>query len=174
MFGANYFGQAYFGQAYPQYVIVGITYLSSGSGGTWKDFADRPQLDLLFVAQVGDQEITELIQGKVPGSIQELWTSKALERLKVQFFYQYPVDADMGRIRGSKFVDFMVVTVPLMTGIELFGGYWHEGELGADDRRRQTDIEEALRDRMRVPMTILWAGDMIDEDTIYEKLKGVL
>jgi hypothetical protein len=119
----------------------------------------------------GDNEIGE-IQGQTPDSLQEWWISRALDRLKMTYTYQYPIAG--GRKRGGYLVDFVVDTVPLKTMVEPVGNHWHTGELGADDRKRQADVEEAMRDICRTPIVLLWIPDLLDVDTIYDKLRREL
>lgn len=112
------------------------------------------------------------IQNKAIGSTQELWVAMALNRLKIPYTYQYPVFG--GRQRGGYMIDFVVHTVPLATMIEPVGNHWHTGELGADDRKRQADIEDAMQDVARTPIVLLWIPDLLDEETVFQKLQREL
>ena len=67
-----------------------------------------------------------------------------------------------------------VRTVPLATMIEPIGNHWHTGELGADDRKRQADIEDAMKDMARIPILNLWIPDLLDEETVYQTLRREL
>lgn len=114
------------------------------------------------------EEPIGLIQGQVPDSKQEWWIAKALNRIGIPYTYQYPVGG--GRTRGGYLVDFVVMTVPLATMIEPIGNHWHTGEMGADDRKRQADVEEAMQDFCRIPILNLWIPDLLDEDTVFQRL----
>lgn len=114
------------------------------------------------------EEPIGLIQGQVPDSKQEWWIARALDRLKLNYIYQYPVNG--GSQRGGYKIDFVVNTVPLATMIEPIGNHWHTGELGADDKKRQADVENAMRDMARTPIVNLWIPDLLDEETVYQKL----
>lgn len=116
--------------------------------------------------------IIGIIQGQQPDSLQEWWISRALDRLKMSYTYQYPING--GRARGGYLVDFVVNTVPLATMIEPVGNHWHTGELGADDRKRQADVEEAMKDFCRTPILLLWIPDLLDADTVFQKLRAEL
>lgn len=118
------------------------------------------------------EEPIGLIQGQVPDSKQEWWIAKALNRIGIPYTYQYPVFG--GRTRGGYLVDFVVMTVPLATMIEPVGNHWHTGELGADDRKRQADVENAMQDFCRTPIVNLWIPDLLDEDTVFTKLSKEL
>jgi hypothetical protein len=115
------------------------------------------------------EEPIGLIQGQVPDSKQEWWVAKALNRIKIPYKYQYPVFG--GRQRGGYMVDFVVMTQPLATVVEPIGNHWHTGELGADDRKRQADIEDAMKDMAKTPILNLWIPDLLDEETVYQKLR---
>lgn len=134
----------------------------------------KPYLEKTAVNEKPDDPDNEIgiIQGQTPDSLQEWWTSRALDRLKIPYTYQYPING--GRARGGYLVDFVVNTVPLATMIEIEGNHWHTGELGADDKKRQADVEEAMRDFCKTPIFILWVPDLINVDTIFQKLKAEL
>ena len=63
------------------------------------------------------------IQGIMPDSKEEFWVMLALERLKLDYIFQYPVMG--GRSSGGQVVDFWVYTVPKPTPILVQGIYWH-------------------------------------------------
>lgn len=130
--------------------------------------AAKPNLEKAPKEDAGDNEQIGLIQGQVPDSKQEWWISKALDRIGISYEYQYPVNG--GRQRGGYMVDFVVHTVPLATMIEPEGNHWHTGELGSDDKKRDADVEALMQDIARTPITKLWIPDMLDEDTVYNRL----
>lgn len=132
----------------------------------------RPSLDKVKPDEVPEDEPIGLIQGQVPDSKEEWWISRALDRLGLSYTYQYPVNG--GRTRGGYMVDFVVNTVPLATMIEPIGNHWHTGELGADDKKRQADVENAMQDVARTPILNLWIPDMVDQETVYQKLRNEL
>lgn len=117
-------------------------------------------------------DVIGMIQGQTPDSLQEWWISRALDRLGLQYTYQYPING--GRARGGYLVDFVVYTNPLATMIEPVGNHWHTGELGADDKKRQADVEAAMQDICRTPIMLLWIPDMLDSETVYQKLRAEL
>jgi hypothetical protein len=128
----------------------------------------KPNLEKPVISENEDDEQIGLIQGQVPDSKEEWWISKGLERLGMGYAYQYPVNG--GRQRGGYMIDFVVFTVPLWTMVEPIGNHWHTGELGADDKKRQADIENLMQDTCRIPLVNLWIPDMIDEDAVFTKL----
>ena len=101
------------------------------------------------------EENIGLIQGRVPGSAEEWRVSQALDQLKHRYIYQYQVFAVAGA-KGTYYVDFLITsTVPNSTALEVFGEYWHEGQLGSDDRFRLSMIEGELG-----PVKIVWGKDL--------------
>lgn len=128
----------------------------------------KPLLEKIPKAKAEEEEPIGLIQGQVPDSKQEWWISRALDRLKLSYTYQYPVNG--GRQRGGYIIDFVVHTVPLWTMIEPIGNHWHTGELGADDKKRQADVEDIMKDVARIPMTNLWIPDLLDPETVFQRI----
>ncbi len=119
-----------------------------------------------------DENVIGMIQGQTPDSLQEWWISRALDRLGMTYTYQYPING--GRARGGYLVDFVVNTVPLATMIEPVGNHWHTGELGADDKKRQADVENAMQDFCRTPIFLLWIPDLLNFETVFQKLRQEL
>jgi len=132
----------------------------------------KPKFDNASTITKEEEEPIGLIQGQIPDSKQEWWISKALNRIGIPYTYQYPVNG--GRTRGGYMIDFVVNTVPLATMIEPVGNHWHTGELGADDKKRQADIELAMQDMCRTPILLLWIPDLLDEETVFQKLQAAL
>ena len=132
----------------------------------------KPYLEKPPRAENEQDEPIGMIQGQVPDSKEEWWISKALDRIGIPYQYQYPVNG--GRARGGYMVDFVVQTVPLATMIEPIGNHWHTGELGADDKKRQADVENAMQDVAKTPILNLWIPDMIDEETVFKRLREEL
>jgi hypothetical protein len=128
----------------------------------------KPLLETLPKDDEAEEEPIGLIQGQVPDSKEEWWISKALDRLGLSYTYQYPVQG--GRTRGGYMIDFVVHTVPLATMIEPIGNHWHTGELGSDDKKRQADVEELMRDICRTPILNLWIPDLTDPETVFTRI----
>lgn len=132
----------------------------------------RPRLESPLVNEKPPEEPMGLIQGQVPDSKEEWWIAKALNKLGIGYTYQYPVAG--GRTRGGYLVDFVVSTTPLATMIEPIGNHWHTGELGSDDLKRAADVEAQMQSFCRIPILNLWIPDLIDEDTVFQRLNKEL
>jgi len=111
-----------------------------------------------------------LIQGITPDSQQEWWVAGWLDRKGLAYKYQYLV---FPGVEDFYHIDFVVYTVPLWTMLELNGGHWHYGELGQDDRLRELKIEDAMRDKAKIPIRFLWAPDMMTRETVYAGLERI-
>jgi hypothetical protein len=128
----------------------------------------KPLLDALPKPKAVEEEPIGLIQGQTPDSKEEWWIARALDRLKLSYTYQYPVNG--GRARGGYMIDFVVHTVPLWTMVEPVGNHWHTGELGADDKKRQADVESLMQDVARTPILNLWIPDLTDRETVFQRI----
>jgi hypothetical protein len=128
----------------------------------------KPLLDALPKPKAVEEEPIGLIQGQTPDSKEEWWFARALDRLKLSYTYQYPVNG--GRARGGYMIDFVVHTVPLWTMVEPIGNHWHTGELGADDKKRQADVESLMQDVARTPILNLWIPDLTDRETVFQRI----
>ena len=78
----------------------------------------------------------------------------ALIRYEVDFLFQ--VDYWGGRnIRGGQVLDYLVFN-PMETPVQIFGEYWHEGQLASQDRLK-LDI---LENHFGKEIMILWGPDV--------------
>jgi hypothetical protein len=137
-----------------------------------KSRTPKPKFDKIPPQDGKVEEPIGVVQGQIPDSIQEWWVAKALNRIGVPYIYQYPLNG--GRVRGGYLIDFVVQTVPLATMIEPAGNHWHTGELSADDKKRQADIESLMADTCRIPIGILWIPDLLDEETTFVNTRRLL
>ena len=116
------------------------------------------------------QEVIGLIQGQIPMSKEEWWVSQWLDRKRYQYKYQYNV---FGGADHFYKLDFLVYTVPLYTMVEPLGNHWHTDRLGQDDRFRQLQIENALRDIARIPIRFIDVEDMLNRATVEAALERI-
>jgi hypothetical protein len=79
------------------------------------------------------------IQGKTPDSINEVYIAQALDKLKIDYIFQ-AMPFGVG-VAGAFIVDFVVFN-PFETPVEIYGRYWHTGQLGADDALRLAIVEK--------------------------------
>jgi hypothetical protein len=115
------------------------------------------------------EEPRGLIQGIYPDSKEEWWTSLWLNKKRLGYKYQYQI----GAVDHFYKIDFVVYTVPLWTMVEPLGNHWHTDTLGRDDRKRQEEIEYAMRDVAKIPMQFIWPPDMISRLTLEAALEKI-
>ncbi len=106
-----------------------------------------------------------LIRGKEPGSKEEVLFAYALDKYDIPYFYQYVIGNRV--LRGAIIVDF-VITRPFYQPVEIFGKYWHEGKLGADDRLK-LEIERQYFERETL---VVWSDELPDQETADAYVKG--
>lgn len=109
-----------------------------------------------------------LIRGIKPDSWEEVYFARALERFNIPYYFQYVIGR-RASIRGSIVVDF-VITRPFRQPIEIYGKYWHEGELGADDRLKLI----LTRQYFGREVIIIWSNELPDQDTAYKYVQREL
>lgn len=97
-------------------------------------------------------------------SLNEYYVSRALDRLKLDYYFQYAPFGNKG-LRGEFVVDFFLPNIPGQMVIEVYGEYWHSGQLGADDKLRAALIQQALPG---VPYVILWGNETDTQDKANE------
>lgn len=86
-----------------------------------------------------------IIQGRSAGSKEEARVANGLEKLKHSYIYQYQI-LDIQGVRGAYVVDFLVTsTVPMSTPLEVFGEYWHKGQMNSQEQFRLIQIEDHFR-----------------------------
>ena len=114
--------------------------------------------------------VVQPIQGKMPNSKEEYYVALALYRLGHSFIYQYQVFGGRA-IRGGQVLDFLVTTtVPLSTIIQVYGKYWHSGEMGSEDAFNLVALEHEFAGQAEI--LVLWAKDVPTINDAYELLRG--
>ena len=83
-------------------------------------------------------EVATTVQGQ-PASSYEAFVAWALDKLDVNYSFQYAIGGGRG-VRGGQMLDF-VVWGPLIYVIDVRGGYWHRGS--------ELEFEQAVRRYMK-------------------------
>jgi len=110
----------------------------------------------------------KLIQGKQAGSVEEWRVSIALEKLKLPYVYQLPLFGGF-RLRGGMVVDFVVQT-PFAVPVEVFGEYWHRGELKSKDNLRLIILRAYFH---REPV-VLWGSELQTQEAADQAVRRAL
>lgn len=109
-----------------------------------------------------------LIKGQVPGSVQEWWIAQSLDKLQLEYFYQFQVFGGR-QLAGGQVVDFLVLVGGAWVALQYYGGYWHKGELKGNDKLE----EQALIAEFGY-LVILTDADGESYDTIYAAVRREL
>jgi len=104
------------------------------------------------------------VQGKT-ASAEEGRVAQALDKLKHNYIFQYQVFNITG-VKGSFVLDFLVLsTVPFSTPVEVFGEYYHSGDITREDQLRIERIEFELGPNINETV-IVWGNEaQTQEDT---------
>jgi len=117
--------------------------------------------------EVVPEETIGTIQGITPDSKEEWYTAQGLWRLRHSFIYQYQVG--LRGLRGSQRIDFFVTsTVPNPTILQVFGKYWHSGELGSEDAFKLAQLSQEFGNQANI--VVLWAGSLSTTEMAYRAL----
>ena len=80
-----------------------------------------------------------LVAGQQAGSVNEYNVAQALDRLKLDYSYQYSLDG--GRfVRGGQVIDFLIWMPPRPMAVYV-QSYWHLGQRGLEDELKQAAAE---------------------------------
>ena len=97
-------------------------------------------------------------------TLNEYNVALSLDRLRLPYIFQYAPFGARG-IRGQYVVDFLIKS-PFDQPLEVFGNYWHTGQLGADDKLRLAILSKHFRKEV----IVLWGNET---DTFEEALRAV-
>jgi len=118
----------------------------------------------------GEEEVVGEIQGQHPASKEEWRVAVALSKFGVD--YRYQVSYFGGRwFRGGQVIDFVVYN-PWPQPVQVYGEYWHTGQLGSEDTLKLARIRLVFgRDAI-----ILWGNELQDQEqanrTVRAKVLG--
>ena len=85
-------------------------------------------------------------------SLNEYNVGIALQKLELRFMFQ--VQLFGGKMRGGQVLDFLVWN-PFPIPLQVFGDYYHSGQLGADDNFNL----KVIRNHYGVDVEIIWGSD---------------
>lgn len=92
------------------------------------------------------------VQGQTAGSVNEYNVAQALNRLKLDYLYQYPIFG--GRVRGGQVIDFLVQKPPKPIPVFIQGAYWHSGARGTEDVLKFEEINQRMGGQWERVVTI--------------------
>lgn len=109
------------------------------------------------------------IQGIYPQSKEEYYVAIALDRLGLDYIYQFDI-AGGRAFRGGQVIDFFVFTKPLPTPVFVQGSYWHGGVRSAQTHFNVMRVEYLLGGQSQKPVE-LWDHELPDPETAYQVVK---
>lgn len=131
---------------------------------SWKTFEfEKPNA----AAQVPDYW-----QGVKIGSVNEWYVIMALNKLKLEFEYQVPVNGG-NRIRGGQIVDFMVKFGGRYQPIQVFGEYYHNESMKTEDELKLAQLQQYYGNRIHTPR-IIYGSQSDTYEHALKAVKGVL
>lgn len=93
------------------------------------------------MARQSNEELT--VHGIKVDSINEKYVAQALDKLNLDYAYQYYFGG-VG-IRGTQIIDFLVYTVPKPTPLFVHGEYWHTGRYAAEENLKMASLQSQMR-----------------------------
>jgi hypothetical protein len=109
-----------------------------------------------------------LIQGQQAGSVQEWRTALALNRMKLDYDYQYSIEG--GRTAGGQVIDFLVDTVPMRTPLLVQGDYYHSNSMDPARLYKIAEIERVFRGQINKPVEV-WEHELTSMEQAYQTVK---
>lgn len=94
-------------------------------------------------AQIEQEEVVGLVQGVMPGSKNEWYVAMALEKLNLDFMFQFSIMGGRS-IRGGQVIDFVVFN-PNAIPVFIQGEYWHNAKKETEDMLKQAAAEEYFK-----------------------------
>lgn len=115
-----------------------------------------------IVMRQPDEEIG-LVQGIMPDSINEWYVAQALDRLRMEYIFQYQIFGGTS-LRGGQVIDFVVFTATGSLPVPVNGAYWHNFR---NDPELMFTLAEAERYFKRKPV-VLEEEETSTRDKAYE------
>jgi len=112
-----------------------------------------------------EEEPMGLINGRIPGSREEWRVAKALWTLDVEFQYQKTIRGGT-LLRGGQVLDFLLF-VPFAQPAQVYGEYWHKGEISNEERLKLSVIEQEYGREAY----IWWGKDLEDDEEALATVK---
>lgn len=97
------------------------------------------------------------IQGVTPGSVEEWRVAVALSKRNIEYRYQVPIRGGRS-VRGGQVIDFILLT-PFSQPLQVFGEYFHPGELDPEERFNLAIIHQIFGR----PAIILWGSQLASQ-----------
>lgn len=113
----------------------------------------------------------EKIQGSNPDSQTEVNVAQALDILGYEYVFQYWLGG--ASMRGSKEIDFLILTVPKPTPLLVHGEYWHTGLMAVEDELKEAEINSQMRGLWN-KVEIIWDYEAETVEEAQSRLQQIL
>lgn len=117
-----------------------------------------------------EQERPQYWYGKYIQSTPEWWGILELMRMGVDFRYQHTVRGGSFQ-RGGYTIDFLLMVPPRPQPLEFRGGYWHEGQMGAQDAFRDAQLRRIFKVEK---ILAIYEPDMQSQETVGQALRKLI
>lgn len=109
-----------------------------------------------------EDDVIGMVQGIMPGSKNEFYVALALEKLGIEFMFQFALYGGRS-VRGGQVVDFVVFN-PKAIPVFIQGEYWHNKASENEDIMKQAAAEEYFKTK-----PVLLMGEETDtKDKAYQ------
>ena len=88
-------------------------------------------------------EVIGIVQGVMPNSKNEWYVALALDKLQIDYMFQFQISGGRG-VRGGQVIDFVVFR-PQATPVFIQGEYWHKAQTENEDILKQAEAENYFR-----------------------------
>ena len=119
--------------------------------------------------QSKSEEAGDEVQGQAATDL-EWRVALALDKLKIPYMFQFDVEGGQ-RLLGGLVIDFLALTSPLSTPIEVMGGYWHRSNQTSEDRMKEALVRHQ---GSYAEMVHLWEGELQTISDAYSAVKREL
>lgn len=114
------------------------------------------------------QSEEHVIQGEPVDSINEWNVALALDKLNLEYDFQYYWGGT--GVRGSQIIDFLVYTIPRPTPVFVHGEHWHTGLRGKQEDFKMADINSKMRG-VWMEAVVIWGEESETEERALEVVR---
>lgn len=86
-----------------------------------------------------EEPVINIVQGVLPDSKNEYYVALALDKLKIEYIFQYQLG--VAGMRGSQVIDFVVFN-PSSKAVFVQGEYWHDTKSESEDTLKHAAAEQ--------------------------------
>jgi hypothetical protein len=102
----------------------------------------------------------------IGATLNEFNVALALDKLHISYMFQW-IPYGLRNVRGTYKVDFYLPNIPGGFVLEVYGEYWHTGQLSQEDKLRLVKI----RSYLGCPVEILWGVETETPEKAYENVR---